>query len=113
MGFQMISGIYRIAAAAFVIAPAVMLTTMPSSVDAAPAAQSAEYRKCMALRSCRQPYTRCFNRLEKEVKPENWSAEREKCVAAYKVCIDKNFSGGEMLFTRWFVPDENCEQYKK
>lgn len=64
---------------------------------------------CLALRGCRNDYTRCFNRLEKEVKPELWSAEREKCVAAYKICIDKNFKAGEMWFTRWFTPFENCE----
>lgn len=106
----MFSGFYRIAAAAFVCAPAVMLTAMPSPVGAA---QGAEYKKCMQLRGCRATYTKCFNRLEKDVQPANWSSEREKCVATYKACIDKHFQGGEMLFTRWFVPDENCEQYKK
>jgi hypothetical protein len=66
--------------------------------------------KCLALRECRSGFTRCFSRLEKEVKPELWSAEREKCVAAYKVCIDKYFTDKmDMFFTRYFVPNESCE----
>lgn len=109
----MLSRLYSLLAVALFCAFAVPTTITPITAQAAPKGQSAEYKKCIALRSCRQPYTRCFNRLEKEVKPAQWSAERDKCVAAYKTCIDKNFTGGEMLFTRWFVPDENCEQYKK
>lgn len=107
----MFSGPYRIAAAALVCASAVTLTTLPTPAGAAP--DNAQYKKCMQLRGCRTTYTKCFNRLEKEVKPANWSSERDKCVATYKVCIDKHFQGGEMMFTRWFVPDANCEQYKK
>lgn len=109
----MLSGFFRIAAAALVCAPAIMITALPMPVDAAPGRQSAEYKNCMALRGCRTTYTKCFNRIEKKVKPANWSAARDKCVVTYKACIDKHFQGGEMLFTRWFVPDENCEQYKK
>lgn len=81
----------------------------------APVIKVADKRKlqlCLALRGCRSAYTRCYNRIEKKFPPQQWNLEREKCVAPYKACIDKHFKGGELWFTRWFVPDENCEQYR-
>lgn len=107
----MITRFYRIAAALF-CACAITLVIPSAPAHAAPKGKSAEYKKCMQLRGCRSAYTKCFNRLEKEVKPAKWSEERDKCVVAYKACIDKHFQSGEMLFTRWFVPDENCDHYR-
>ncbi len=78
----------------------------------AAAKKKSDYKLCLALRKCRGVYSYCFAQLEKKFKPHEWSAEREKCVATYKVCIAKTFKSGELMFTRWFVPEANCDQFR-
>lgn len=62
--------------------------------------------KCAALAKCRDEFASCKTAfIEKE---GEWDLEKEPCGAAYKVCIRKNFQAGEMFFTRWFWPYEEC-----
>lgn len=74
--------------------------------------KKSEYQLCLALNKCRVRYTSCFAQLEKKFPPQKWSSEREKCVATYKVCIDKTFKSGELFFTRWFQRDVDCKQFR-
>lgn len=64
---------------------------------------------CKKLQRCRSKYTYCFDQIEKHPRRDQWSAMRTACVDKYKLCIDKNFKSGEILFTRWFVRDPDCK----
>lgn len=70
---------------------------------AAPASREA---KCKALGRCRDAFARCKAAFVK--KEGAWDLEKQPCGAKYKTCINKSFAPGEMFFTRWFWPYEEC-----
>lgn len=68
-----------------------------------------ERQKCMALNRCRQKYTHCYNKLERQHKI---AQKDEVCVPPYQKCINETFSGMDWFFTRWFDPSYlDCRQY--
>jgi len=89
---------------------------LPGPIQSQPLAvrtgDKVKLKQCIALTRCRSVYTRCFNRIQKKFPANQWNAERDKCVVTYKICIKKTFSGTELFFTRWFVPDADCTQYR-
>lgn len=71
-----------------------------------PAGTSDQSKKCAALGKCRAAFARCKAEFIK--KEGEWDLEKEPCGAKYKVCVRENFHEGEMFFTRWFWPYEDC-----
>lgn len=68
-----------------------------------------ERQKCKALNRCRQKYTHCFNKLERQHKIDQKDAV---CVPPYQKCINASFGGTDWFFTRWFNPSYlDCKQY--
>lgn len=68
-----------------------------------------ERQKCKALNRCRQKYTHCYNKLERQHR----IADKDTvCVPPYQKCINASFSGTDWFFTRWFNPSYlDCRQY--
>jgi len=62
--------------------------------------------QCKALNKCRGHFTYCDEKVFRAKPSAKRDAAHEACVAKYRTCIKKNFSSGEMFFTRWFVPGE-------
>lgn len=68
-----------------------------------------ERQKCKALNRCRQKYTHCYNKLERQHKVDQKDAV---CVPPYQKCINASFGGFDWFFTRWFNPSYlDCKQY--
>lgn len=57
---------------------------------------------CRALQACRNGFIRCKAKIKHPDQSEAWSIAKEECGAHYKACVEKDFRGGEWLFTRWF-----------
>lgn len=73
------------------------------------ARQMTERQKCKALNRCRQKYTHCYNKLERQHKVDQKDAV---CVPPYQKCINASFGGFDWFFTRWFNPSYlDCKQY--
>lgn len=71
--------------------------------------QMTERQKCKALNRCRQKYTHCYNKLERQHKVNQKDAV---CVPPYQKCINASFGGFDWFFTRWFNPSYlDCKQY--
>ena len=63
--------------------------------------------QCKALSKCRNRYAWCENKYYKQQKPgPKRDAALEACVDKYRTCIKQNFDGTDLLFIRWFWPDE-------
>lgn len=68
-----------------------------------------ERQKCKALNRCRQKYTHCYNKLERQ---HRVAEKDEVCVPPYQKCINASFGGMDWFFTRWFNPSYlDCRQY--
>jgi len=77
-----------------------------------PVSSKAERDKvlCRVLQVCRNGFVACKARIKYPDQSEAWIIAKEECGAHYKVCIEKDFRGGEWLFTRWFhFWQLNCE----
>ena len=57
---------------------------------------------CRALQTCRNKFIRCKAKIKHPDQSKAWSIAKEACGAHYKTCVEKDFKGGEWLFTRWF-----------
>jgi hypothetical protein len=63
--------------------------------------------QCKALSKCRNRYAWCEKKYYKQQKPgPKRDAALEACVDKYRTCIKANFEGTDLLFIRWFWPDE-------
>jgi hypothetical protein len=71
-----------------------------------PAQTPGQAKKCEELGRCRDAFARCKAKFIKE--NGKWDLETEPCGDKYKVCIRKHFEPGEMFFTRWFWPYDEC-----
>lgn len=62
--------------------------------------------KCAALNLCRDAFAKC--KADYIKKHGRWDLDKEPCGDKYAVCVRKNFQSGEMFFTRWFWPYQEC-----
>lgn len=70
-----------------------------------------ERQKCLALNRCRQKYTHCYDKLERQHR----IADKDSvCVPPYQKCINATFGGFDWFMTRWFNPSYlDCKQYPR
>jgi hypothetical protein len=75
----------------------------PGAATNAAARTAKEIRQCKALNKCRDEFTRCYYRIERDPK-KSWEKNEWECAKPYKDCIGRNFGTFDMLFTRLFDP---------
>jgi hypothetical protein len=61
---------------------------------------------CNALQRCRNEFIRCKSKIKFPDQSKEWSVAKEECGAAYKKCVEQDFSPGQWFFTRWFYFQE-------